>query len=152
MDSSSRMSMNPIARRGDSCSVAYIENIHDTEEIYDTILEWDFDIFAAQKVAGENTFLFLSYAICMEYFTNVAPNEVIESFIRKIQKGYIESNPYHNSLHGADVGQTMIHFIFKCGLDSLINSTLQFAAFLAGICHDVVSSHLPPKSVFFYYL
>eukprot|EP00948_MAST-09A_sp_MAST-9A-sp1_P002720 g2720.t1 len=71
--------------------------------------KWDFDIFNFRKVCNGWPLLCLGSALFLKL--NIEKElgidrQVFANCVATIEKGYIKSNPYHNSLHAADVLQT----------------------------------------------
>lgn len=57
-----------------------------------------------------------------------------------MQEGYLASNPYHNSLHGADVLQASYWLIFSSGKMKTmhnLSSVEVLSALIAAIIHDL---------------
>ena len=147
---------------------------------WDELGNWDYDVFDLDRISGENALLFMGWAIlaapyaqcamaqacgCVtdnHVFTgypfmdklNIPPQKLI-AYLRAIQQDYHAENPYHNSVHAADVLQTvhaMIQMALRTGTDESNgeNETkagffvytpptfLQlFSILLAAVVHDV---------------
>ena len=70
---------------------------------------WDFNIYSFALSVGSQDVLPLIFAGCFVYHEltatfDMALEPVLE-YGKALTKGYVESNPYHNSLHAADVLQ-----------------------------------------------
>jgi hypothetical protein len=58
-------------------------------------------------------------------------------FLTVIEKTYLRDNPYHNNTHGADVMQSVHHFLCHTTLGSLLTWLEITAVLLAAAVHDV---------------
>lgn len=68
----------------------------------------DFDIFKLQEETNDNALeVLMHYLYTTQDFHKVlqVPIETFGQFVTKVQQGYIETNPYHNAVHAADVTQ-----------------------------------------------
>jgi len=107
-----------------------------------TLDDWEFDIFLVAEVAKNHHAECLP-AVAVAVFErqrfyddlNIPCDSVVQ-YMSKLSKRYME-NPYHNSIHGADVGQVMNHFIVRCGLALYTNPYTRFAAIFSSFVHDV---------------
>ena len=52
-------------------------------------------------------------------------------------KGYHDTNPYHNSVHAADVTQAMHCFLQESKIGSHLTPLESMCALLAAVCHDL---------------
>ena len=64
------------------------------------------------------------------------PRKVLKEFIQAIEQDYISTNPYHTSLHAADVLQGIYAFTECPSFDSVITDLDRFACFVAAAVHD----------------
>lgn len=102
---------------------------------------WDFDIFNFWTVTKGNAlvasanYMFEKYNLFNHF--SIA-KETFYKFTFAIQAGYRESNPYHNALHGADIGQAMCWLLNTGGLAELYKLTHleKMACIVAAIIHD----------------
>ena len=63
-------------------------------------------------------------------------DDLIARFFAALEAGY-EKNPYHNSVHGADVMYTVNSFIASCTtMHDELDATDLFAALVAAAAHD----------------
>lgn len=107
---------------------------------WETLAQWDFDIFDLDRFTGGNALLFMGWAtlgapyaqfamahacgLAAEEDTfvgypfmdelNIPPQKMIQ-YLRVIQQDYHADNPYHNAIHAADVCQT-IHSMIQMAL------------------------------------
>lgn len=67
----------------------------------------------------------------------ISPDIFLE-FVRRIEKLYLDSNPYHNRVHAADVVQTLHSLLqFQSSVMERISDDHLLSIFLAAILHDV---------------
>lgn len=110
--------------------------------------EWDFDIFAVEKCT--KSFLRIVTMTCMTELNLLDHTDFdetkLESYLTEIDKCY-RDNPYHNSLHAADVVQTTYHFCTKAqlmdaaGMTPLSTFALIFAAAIHDVNHGALTNH-----------
>mmetsp|Transcript_2758 Transcript_2758/g.3748 ORF Transcript_2758/g.3748 Transcript_2758/m.3748 type:complete len:308 (+) Transcript_2758:441-1364(+) len=63
--------------------------------------------------------------------------EKLVMFLRAVERGYDDVNPYHNNTHAADVTLRFATLIYKCGLDSVFGDLELLTGLLAAILHDM---------------
>jgi 3'5'-cyclic nucleotide phosphodiesterase len=104
------------------------------------LAEWSFDIFAVK--ACTKSCLRVVTMTCMTELNLLDYTDFdgvkLESYLTEIDKAY-HDNPYHNSIHAADVVQTTYHFCTKGRLidASGLTPLATFALLFAGAIHDV---------------
>lgn len=80
----------------------------------------DFNIFKLEK---ETCFSFMYVAnsifIKKDLF-KIYDYERFDNFMKEIEKGYIKTNPYHNSTHAADVAQSCFVYYTKAKMDKCL--------------------------------
>lgn len=62
------------------------------------------------------------------------PPAILRTFVEAAQGGY-HDNPYHNSIHGADVMQSVHHFISSPEMEGRLNQQEKFSLLLAALGH-----------------
>jgi hypothetical protein len=109
-------------------------------KVLDKVDEWDFDIFALQNETKGGSLFMMTYTLLYKHglvqHFNINEQTLI-NFLLAVESGY-HPNPYHNSVHAADVLQ-ITHFIIETGgLKSVIGMTHNdcFAALLSAAIHD----------------
>jgi len=115
------------------------------EQMQDMVLSsglgtWNFDIFKFSALcqgrplvaAGNEALKLLSEKLQLDAMT-------ITRFVDSIEARYRSSNAYHNSLHAADVLNSMCYFFRLKQSPSLINLSMleRFSAMMASVVHDV---------------
>jgi hypothetical protein len=101
--------------------------------------EWDFDLFALERLAGKRSLSVLAYHIFehrLHAFTQfgVRPG-FFANFIAAIEDGY-KDVPYHSHLHGADVLQNTYYFLSRPSQASKVTKLDVFAGCIAAAVHD----------------
>mmetsp|Transcript_13727 Transcript_13727/g.26921 ORF Transcript_13727/g.26921 Transcript_13727/m.26921 type:complete len:864 (+) Transcript_13727:89-2680(+) len=99
----------------------------------------DFDVFAVDEASDGNSLLVISTHIMqitgLMKSCGVSTRAFVE-FVSEIQDGYIRDNPYHNSVHAADVVHG-VSFFMQSDIGRRLPDYLRFAAIFAATIHDV---------------
>lgn len=129
---------------------------------YDALSSWGYDSLELSVACDGVPLLFIGWAIlCAPYAQDaMAQNlgleepeesenlyefveelgikpEVMCNFLRLVESDYRKENPYHNSIHAADVTQTTFSML-QMGGDQYSSSRLElFSVLLAAVCHDM---------------
>eukprot|EP01006_Ploeotia_vitrea_P066058 TRINITY_DN94266_c0_g1_i1.p1 TRINITY_DN94266_c0_g1~~TRINITY_DN94266_c0_g1_i1.p1 ORF type:complete len:610 (-),score=112.52 TRINITY_DN94266_c0_g1_i1:173-2002(-) len=104
------------------------------------INDWDFNVFAIGDVTNRGSLFYVAYGLFLRYDFLRKFNldeEILINFLSQIEAGY-HPNPYHNSMHAADVAH-IVHFIMSPGglrKTAELTDEDTFAAILAGMIHD----------------
>jgi len=128
-----------------------------------------FDVFEIDQLTGGNALLFVGWAILSSPYSQHVMEEVLlernqrrpvpfdlmdgyrfidhfhidqkkmTNFLRSIQKDYFHENPYHNSIHAADVLQTLHSLLQQMGGAKKLQPTPMhlFSTLLSVVIHDV---------------
>ena len=102
------------------------------------IFEWKFDMFAFHERSGNNSLLFITLEACrrLKLKQDIRPNsQAFGLFLADVQRGYL-SNPYHNSVHAADVVQTCATFMQKPIMRYALRPLDQLSLLIAAAIHD----------------
>ncbi|KAK9806640.1 hypothetical protein WJX73_003268 [Symbiochloris irregularis] len=111
--------------------------------LQDIANNWDFDVFQLDRATNGHALSYLAFFLFKQrnLFERVKLDEVVfMDFLRKVELGYQQSNPYHNALHAACVLQHTNLLIFAPGglLElGVVEAQLASAMLLAALCHDV---------------
>lgn len=100
---------------------------------------WDFDVFDVHRLCPKDTLLVVGMSLLqnLDMLSRFSiPESVCAGYLQSVEEAYIE-NPYHNALHGADIGQTVYYFITTGGMRSWMSDTQVLSSVLAAIVHDV---------------
>jgi hypothetical protein len=116
---------------------ASIKNVTDS---LDTILNPDFNIFEFEKSTMKNSL----YVLMNYYFHNFnfaslkIPETNYMNLVYNIQKNY-NDNPYHNSIHSADVTNTCYFILEQCEVrkDSAFTELETLIILLSCAAHDI---------------
>lgn len=65
------------------------------------------------------------------------PNQVFIQFMATLEDHYVKENPFHNSLHAADVTQSTNVLLSSPALESVFTPLEVLAALFAATVHDV---------------
>jgi len=129
---------------------------------YDAMTRWEYDSLELSVACGEVPLLFIGWAIVCAPHAQTAmaldlgldepeeadnlyefvqefgiKPEVLCSFLRLVESDYRKENPYHNSIHAADVTQTTFSLL-QMGGDKFSSSPLELLSLiLAAVCHDM---------------
>lgn len=107
--------------------------------LLEKILDWDFNVFEVAELTNGRPLFFTSLALFTKHDL-IRKFNIDEAKLRKflsvIEDGYDARNPYHNSIHAADVVQTLNYFITTGGLDRYATELDIFASLVAAIIHD----------------
>ncbi len=99
--------------------------------------DWDYDIHMLAKATNKPLTHMIFAAV--ERLGIIAGINVEENTLSRycsmIERGYRNSNPYHNRIHAADVVQATGHFLFK-GPNTKFQSLERFALIVSAAVHD----------------
>ncbi|RWS26203.1 uncharacterized protein B4U80_09656 [Leptotrombidium deliense] len=101
---------------------------------------WSFNSFTLDTLTGGHSLsqllvhLFSKYKF-IEYF-NLDILNVLKVF-RLFENGYHDTNPYHNSVHAADVTQAMHCFIEEKKIGQYMTPMEKMCSLLAAVAHDL---------------
>lgn len=130
------------------------------------LADWGFDVFKLNELTKGNALLWVGYGILSSPYSQHAMEQsllgenapkvdvnkikgykfleelnisaiTMVNFLRAIQKDYVDENPYHNSIHAADVTQS-VHSLLQMGGERFSNGEIQvFSILFAAVIHDV---------------
>lgn len=109
------------------------------EALLGKLEEWEFNVFEIGELTHGRPLFFVSFALftrhdlIRKYNINEAK---LRRFLTVIEEGYDARNPYHNSIHAADVVQTVNYFVTKGGLSQYLTEMDIFAILVAAVIHD----------------
>eukprot|EP01012_Entosiphon_sulcatum_P006737 TRINITY_DN1323_c0_g1_i1.p1 TRINITY_DN1323_c0_g1~~TRINITY_DN1323_c0_g1_i1.p1 ORF type:complete len:614 (-),score=134.56 TRINITY_DN1323_c0_g1_i1:87-1928(-) len=109
-------------------------------KLLEKIDQWDYNVWAVQDFTDKGALFHTAYTLFVRYDFLRKFNideEVAINFFSQIEAGY-HPNPYHNSMHGADVLHVMHYIISPGGLreTSKLSDQDVLAAIIAGMIHD----------------
>ena len=107
------------------------------------ILDKDLNIFDLEKIVGHKNVLPIMGRVMLDSFglinDKIMPTEKLESFLISIENQYLISTLYHNSLHGADITQTICIFFNYSNAEELAHTVALdlLSIIIAGLGHDL---------------
>eukprot|EP00195_Chlamydomonas_chlamydogama_P016231 CAMPEP_0202895694 /NCGR_PEP_ID=MMETSP1392-20130828/4846_1 /ASSEMBLY_ACC=CAM_ASM_000868 /TAXON_ID=225041 /ORGANISM="Chlamydomonas chlamydogama, Strain SAG 11-48b" /LENGTH=1234 /DNA_ID=CAMNT_0049580803 /DNA_START=259 /DNA_END=3963 /DNA_ORIENTATION=- len=119
--------------------VPYEMVIDEAERVLATADSFEFDAFKLAEVTSGHALSVLGYYLVQRagLFREFRINPVVMArFVREVERGYLD-NPYHNSMHAADVLQSMHVLLHRGGLvPGYARPVEVFACYLAAMVHD----------------
>ena len=117
-----------------------MEENEELAEVMSRLGEWDFNTLELVRCTGEplkevSYYLFSTHSIPEKFGVS---RSALVKFLREVEKRYKKTNFYHNSLHAADVLNSVVFLLssglHRCGhfLDLEV-----FSLFIASIGHDI---------------
>ena len=107
------------------------------------ILEKDFNIFELKKIIGHTNILPLMGKTILETF-GLVDNSIIsinklDTFLFSVTKEYFTTTLYHNSMHGADVTQTVCLFFLNSNAEEICQTNVLdlLSILIASLGHDI---------------
>lgn len=108
---------------------------------------WDFNVVGLSEVLGSQTLRVMAtkaltpYAerldIALTTGLSMTDGAALENVLQGIESRYNRSNPYHNSVHAADVVNSIAYFFTHFNRAAEFTDREIFAALLAAAAHDV---------------
>ena len=101
--------------------------------------DWNLDLFEVSNMTAGRPLYFIGMALlkrynCLAEFNLDAVK--LSNFLREMEAGYGVNNPYHNSIHAADVARS-VHYFIQCGrLTDYCSSLDIFTLIIASLAHD----------------
>ncbi|XP_037084780.1 cGMP-specific 3',5'-cyclic phosphodiesterase-like [Pollicipes pollicipes] len=108
--------------------------------VLERIERWNFNAFTLDTVTGGRSVPVLCVHLFKEFGLNSAFNlDVVKVWkcFSLIEEGYHNTNPYHNSIHAADVTQAMYCFLRERKVTEHLTPMERMAAVLGAVCHDL---------------
>merc|ERR1711988_232220 len=93
--------------------------------------DWGLDPFQLDKDSEGHPLAVITYGLLQDYQLVDAfslDSRKVRHFLNEVEKGYFRSNPYHNSVHAADVVHTMHCIIQQPELWKLLTKMDKLAA------------------------
>jgi hypothetical protein len=109
-------------------------------KVYERLDKWDYNVFELDKATGGNALFYTTYAILhkLDLVNRFQIDDAtLRAFLFQVQSGY-HPNPYHNSVHAADVCHINYYILVKGGMADKckLGEDDLLAAVLAGAIHD----------------
>ena len=115
------------------------------QNVQKSLRSWDFDIFEflsdVRHVVSQDEILPLVSSLIFndmsDELASIGVNrKCLNNYMQSINKQYLK-NPFHNSLHGADVGQTVYSLLCSGTWHRTLAAVDKFALVVAAFSHDV---------------
>ena len=107
------------------------------------ILEKTFNIFELKEVVGYDKVLPIMGKVILDgfglYCDDIISTEKLDPFLTKLSNQYIPSTLYHNSMHGADVTQSVSLFFLNSNAEQICQSLVLdiLGILIASMGHDL---------------
>ncbi|XP_058063271.1 cAMP-specific 3',5'-cyclic phosphodiesterase, isoforms N/G [Anopheles bellator] len=102
--------------------------------------QWGVDIFRISTLSGSRPLTAVAYTVFQDRNiprTLTIPPAVLLAFVSTVEDHYVADNPFHNSLHAADVTQSTHALLHSPALDGVFTPLEVCAALVAACIHDV---------------
>ncbi|KFB38871.1 AGAP000236-PA-like protein [Anopheles sinensis] len=102
--------------------------------------QWGVDIFRIGTLSGNRPLTAVAYTVFQDRNiprTLTIPPTVLLAFVSTVEDHYVADNPFHNSLHAADVTQSTHALLHSPALDGVFTPLEVCAALVAACIHDV---------------
>ncbi len=115
------------------------------EYIFDTklIMQKEFNIFELEKKVGHQNVLPIMGRTMLDSFglidEKIMPIKKLDPFLVSVTKQYLTSTLYHNSLHGADITQTICLFFNNSNAEEICHTQAidLLSIIIAALGHDI---------------
>ena len=107
------------------------------------IMEKEFNIFELEKKVGHYNVLPIMGRTMLDYFglidEKIMPVDKLEPFLMSVANQYLITTLYHNSLHGADITQTICLFFNNSNAEEVCHTQAidLLSIIIAGLGHDI---------------
>ena len=115
------------------------------ESLFDTklIMQKEFNIFELEKKVGHQNVLPIMGRTMLDSFglidEKIMPIDKLDPFLVSVTKQYLTSTLYHNSLHGADITQTICLFFNNSNAEEVCHTQAidLLSIIIAALGHDI---------------
>eukprot|EP00164_Ancoracysta_twista_P002241 GFYU01002962.1.p1 GENE.GFYU01002962.1~~GFYU01002962.1.p1 ORF type:complete len:911 (+),score=237.50 GFYU01002962.1:616-3348(+) len=101
---------------------------------------WVFDTFFLHTITGNRSLQFAGFQLLDHHDLitklGVSPKK-LWAFLNKIENSYRADNPYHNSIHGADVAKSFHYLVSRPEIVEHLTDLEMFSGIIASLIHDV---------------
>ena len=142
-----------VGRASRSASISVMRNSNDASDVrsLSAIGNWSFNVFSLVEdnkeelpLAAVGFCLFLKFNLFKKLGLDM---DTVENLMFALDDAY-RKNPYHNSLHAADVAQTTSYLIEQTNCLDLIRPLDHATLILAALCHDIDHPYVQSMYVF----
>ena len=134
----------PLNGNYNSISVLSLQGmLNETQFDLKLIMKKEFNIFELEKIVGHKNVLPIMGRTMLDSFglidEKIMPINKLEPFLISITNQYLTSTLYHNSLHGADITQTMCLFFNNSNAEEVCHTQAidLLSIIIAGLGHDL---------------
>ncbi|XP_011495898.1 PREDICTED: cAMP-specific 3',5'-cyclic phosphodiesterase isoform X2 [Ceratosolen solmsi marchali] len=119
-----------------------VETPHEEElgKLLSDIDKWGIDIFRIGELSNNRPLTCIAYTAFQSrdlFKIIMIPPKVFVTFVMTLEDHYVKDNPFHNSLHAADVTQSTHTLLNTPALESVFTPLEITAALFAASIHDV---------------
>ncbi|XP_043262108.1 cAMP-specific 3',5'-cyclic phosphodiesterase isoform X4 [Colletes gigas] len=119
-----------------------VETAHEEElgKLLSDIDKWGIDIFRIGELSGNRPLTCVAYTVFQrrDLLKSLGiPPKTFVTFMMTLEDHYVKDNPFHNSLHAADVTQSTHALLNTPALESVFTPLEITAALFAATIHDV---------------
>ena len=131
-------------KSGFNLTFNYIDSLlNDSNFNQKSILEKEFNIFELEKKVGHSNVLPIMGRVMLDSFglinDKIMPIEKLDAFLYSVANQYLTTTLYHNSLHGADITQTICVFFNNSNAEEICHTKAidLLSIIIAGLGHDI---------------
>ena len=131
-------------KSGFNLTFNYIDSLlNDSNFNPKSILEKEFNIFELEKKVGHSNVLPIMGRVMLDSFglinDKIMPIEKLDVFLYSVANQYLTTTLYHNSLHGADITQTICVFFNNSNAEEICHTKAidLLSIIIAGLGHDI---------------
>ncbi|XP_023340227.1 high affinity cAMP-specific and IBMX-insensitive 3',5'-cyclic phosphodiesterase 8A isoform X3 [Eurytemora carolleeae] len=109
-------------------------------ELFNTAIDWGFDIFKLEEVTERRPLLWLGMNILQRFDVTTTlgiEESILQNWLNMIEANYHSSNSYHNSTHAADVLQASAFFLEQSRIQEMFDPIDELIILIGAIIHDV---------------
>ncbi|XP_074603272.1 uncharacterized protein LOC141856748 [Brevipalpus obovatus] len=111
-----------------------------TDRFLENAANWSFNTFTLNTMTGGHCLSSLLIYLFQKYdFIRIFNLDIlnVRRCFRLLEEGYHDTNPYHNSIHAADVAQAMHCAIQEDKIGPFLTPMEKMCALLAAVAHDL---------------
>ena len=136
--------IDKLNKSGFNLTLNYIDSLlNDSNFNPKSILEKEFNIFELEKKVGHSNVLPIMGRVMLDSFglinDKIMPIEKLDVFLYSVANQYLTTTLYHNSLHGADITQTICVFFNNSNAEEICHTKAidLLSIIIAGLGHDI---------------
>uniref|UniRef100_A0A8D8BKL4 Phosphodiesterase n=1 Tax=Culex pipiens TaxID=7175 RepID=A0A8D8BKL4_CULPI len=119
-----------------------VDTPHESQlgQVLNIVDTWGIDIFKIETLSNNRPLTCVAFAIFQDrdiLNTLMIPSKVFLAFMTTLEDHYVKDNPFHNSLHAADVAQSTHVLLNTPALENVFTPLEICAALFAACIHDV---------------